>query len=217
MAKESREIKDVKGVVLRGFGELFIKQGDEESLIVETDEEYLDNIKTNVHAGTLEIDVEGKWLNRISTFFSRGYESHRIRYDLTVKELDGLNVSGAARVKIGALKTEELTIRLGGAANISIDSLEAKYLDVKIPGAGNIKIKGKVIGQSVHLGGVGSFVAGELESQDAKVRITGVGKAVVRVSENLDISLTGLGSVDYYGKPRVTQNVSGFGQVTSRG
>jgi hypothetical protein len=36
-------------------------------------------------------------------------------------------------------------------------------------------------------------------------------------SEELDISLTGLGSIEYYGHPRVTQNITGLGQVTSKG
>ena len=217
MAKESREISNVKRVVLHGYGELFIKQGDAETLIVETDNEYLDHVKTKVDDGTLYIDVLGAWGKRISTFFSRGYKSQRIKYNLTVKVLDGLSISGAARVRVSVLKTEALSIRLGGAADIAVDSLEADRLDVRMPGAGSIKIKGKITSQDIHVGGAGSYMAGELESQDAKVRITGVGKAVVRVSENLDISLTGLGSVDYYGKPRVTQSVSGFCQVTSRG
>jgi hypothetical protein len=44
-----------------------------------------------------------------------------------------------------------------------------------------------------------------------------VGKAIVWAVDELDISLSGVGSVEYYGKPRVKQNVSGIGHVKSKG
>jgi len=217
MIKESREVKDFDKVVLHGYGELFIKQGEVESLEIETDEEFMDRVKTRVDDGKLKIDVVGDWLDRISAFFSRGYESQRIKYYLTVKNLTGLNVGGAAKVELDSLETERLAVRLGGAAEIDVVDLQAGHLDVDLPGAGNIKVKGKVESQDVHVSGAGAYSARQLESDTAQVRISGVGKAIVNAREELDISLTGLGSVEYYGKPRVVQNISGLGQVTSKG
>ena len=217
MAQESREISNIKKVVLRGYGEMFIEQEEIESLVIETDEEFMDRVKTRVEDGVLHVDVVGDWLDRITTFFARGYESQRIKYHLRVRELEGLNVSGAAQVEIDGLEGEELSVRLGGAADINIDDLDVNHLQVALPGAGNIKARGRTESQEVHVGGAGAYSARKLESQSAKIRITGVGKAIVNAVEELEISVTGLGSVEYYGKPRVTQNVSGLGNVTSRG
>lgn len=217
MMKETREIKDVNSVVLRGYGELVITQGEEESLVIETDEDFMDHVKTRVDGGKLKIDVVGDWLDRISAFFARGYESQRIFYYLTVKTLNEINVSGASRVEVDPLETEKLAVRLGGAAEIEIDDLTSDHLDIDLPGAGNIKVSGIIKSQDVRVGGAGAYSARKLACEKANVRITGVGKAIVTANEELDISLTGLGSVEYYGKPRVTQSVSGLGQVTSRG
>lgn len=217
MIKETREIRDVEKVILRGYGEMFIRQGEVESLEIETDKEYMDRVKTRVIDGVLKIDVIGDWTDRITTFFSRRYESQRIKYYLTVKNLTGLDISGAAKVEVGPLKTEQLTVRLGGAADIDIDSLEVGNLQVRLPGAGSIKVKGRAEQQEVRVSGAGSYSARKLECQNAIVKISGVGKAIVWAVDELDISLSGVGSVEYYGKPRVKQNVSGIGHVKSKG
>lgn len=217
MAKETREISGVEKVILRGYGELYIKQGDMESLEIETAEQYMDHVKTRVENGELHIDVIGDWLDRITTFFSRGYDSQRIRYDLVVKDLRGLDVSGAARVELEALQTNELEVRLGGAADIDIDELAVGELKVRLPGAGSINVSGKAASQDVHVSGAGSYSARNLACQSTVVKISGVGKAIVSAVDDLDISVTGLGSVEYYGSPRVRQNVTGLGHVTSKG
>lgn len=214
--KESREIHDIEKVILRGYGELIINQGEVESLEIETDEEFMDHVKTKVQDGVLRIDVVGEWLDRITTLFARGYESQRIIYHLTVKDLKELYVSGVAKINMEALITAELTLRLNGAADIEINSLNVGQLYVKLPGAGNIKLGGYAERQEVSVSGAGSYSTRKLESKSARVSITGVGKAIVWALDDLEITVSGLGSVEYYGNPRVKQNVTGFGNVTHK-
>jgi len=214
--KESREIHNVEKVILRGYGELIINQGEVENLEIETDEEFMDHVKTKVQDGVLRIDVVGDWLDRITTLFARGYESQRIIYYLTVKDLKELYVSGAAKVNMEALITAELTLRLNGAADIEINLLNVGRLYVKLPGAGNIKLGGSAERQEVSVSGAGAYSARKLESKSARVDITGVGKAIVSAVDDLEITVSGLGSVEYYGNPRVKQSVTGFGNVTRK-
>jgi len=216
MIKETREIKDVNQVALRGYGELFIKQGDQESLEIETEERYMDRVKTRVQKGVLKIDVVGEFWHRFNSIFSRGYNPPRVKYYLMVKDLTGLKVSGAGRVEIDELWTEKFTVSLDGAAEMRIDALDAEYLRVDMPGAGNINIRGEVEKQNVTLDGAGAYSARKLECQSANVAINGVGKAIVWAVEELDVRVTGIGSVEYYGNPRVTKSVSGLGSITRR-
>lgn len=215
--KESREIHDIQKVVLRGYGELIINQGEVESLEIDADEELMDHIKTKVQDGVLRIDVVGDWLDRITTFFARGFESQRIIYYLTVKDLEELYVSGVAKVNMDTLSTAELTLRLNGAGEIEINLLNVGRLYAKLPGAGNIKLGGNAELQEVSVSGAGAYSSRKLESQSARVSITGVGKAIVWAVDDLDVSVSGLGSVEYYGKPRVKQSVTGLGNVTAKG
>ena len=116
-----------------------------------------------------------------------------IQYRLTVKALDAITISGA-----------------GG---IIIERFVAERLRVLLSGAGSLDISGSVGEQEIEVAGAGSYNAPNLESRQARVTINGLGNAVIRVSQSLDATITGAGSVEYYGSPTVAQNVSGIGQV----
>jgi hypothetical protein len=55
-------------------------------------------------------------------------------------------------------------------------------------------------------------MGGELASQTARIVIAGQGNATVRVAESLDITISGLGQVNYYGRPKLRQVISGLGK-----
>jgi len=65
------------------------------------------------------------------------------------------------------------------------------------------------------MSGAGSYSAPKLESRRASVDLRGAGHATVWAVEDLDVTIRGLGSVEYYGSPTVKKNVSGLGSVTS--
>jgi hypothetical protein len=217
MRTEKREVSNFNQISLRGYGELFITQGEQESLTVQADEDELPNIKTDVVDGKLRINIITDWVEKISSFFSKGFYSQRIRFDLTVKELTNLDIIGAARVNVKGLQGEEFAVKLGGAADITIESLKTKRLKAELPGAGLLKIAGKTIDQSVTVSGAGAYEAPHLESQSANIQLTGLGKATVWVAEELEATLIGLGSIEYYGNPKITKSVQGLGSVTGLG
>ena len=217
MRTEKREVSNFNQISLRGYGELFITQGEQESLTVQADEDELLNIKTDVVDGKLRINIITDWVEKISSFFSKGFYSQRIRFDLTVKELTNLDIIGAARVNVKGLQGEEFAVKLGGAADITIESLKTERLKAELPGAGLLKIAGKTIDQSVIVSGAGAYEAPHLESQSANIQLTGLGKATVWVVEELEATLIGLGSIEYYGNPKITKSVQGLGSVTGLG
>ena len=217
MLTEKREVSDFNQINLRGYGELFIAQDEQEALTVQADEDVLPTIKTSVVEGELRIDIITDWVEKISSFFSKGFYSQRISFNLTVKELTNLDIIGAARVNVKGLQSEEFSVKLGGAADITIDSLKTKRLNAELPGAGMLKIAGKATDQSVIVSGAGTYEAPHLESQRANIQLTGLGKATVWAVEELEATLIGLGSIEYFGDPIVTKSIQGLGSVTGLG
>ena len=110
---------------------------------------------------------------------------------------------------------EKLRADLSGAASLEINSLTADELVVNQSGAGTIFVSGQVKGQELTTSGVGSYHASELESETAIVEFSGTGSASLWVTELLDISISGVGNVIYYGNPRIIQNVSGVSNLIS--
>ncbi len=204
--------EDVSGfdkIEIHTFGEFIIEQGDEESLKIEAPRDYLRYITTEVEGSTLLISMRRGFI---------GGPIRHVTYTITVKNLEEISLSGAGAIKIFSLETDQLELDLTGAGSIEIDELYANSLDINLASAGAIVIAGEVDSQEVDLSGVGSYEAGDLRSDSAEIDLTGAGSAVVWAEESLDVSITGVGSVSYYGdNPQVDQNVSGLGSINSKG
>lgn len=206
---EERDVSGFDSVALSEFGEVIITQGDEESLTVETDDNLMRYIETEVRGGTLELGfTDDDILLR---------PSKSIIFRLSVIDLTALDSSGAGKFEIDELDADRLEVTLSGAGDIRIDSLTATDLVVTVSGAGNIELAGQVKTQEVNLNALGNYVAPDLESQAATVRISGAGSASIWVHDTLDVVISGAGNVGYYGSPDVTQDISGVGSVKSRG
>ena len=205
---EEREVSGFEGVTLSGIGKVIITQGDEESLAIETDDNLMRYIESEVRDGRLELRIAEDTIP---------ISSRPIIYRVSVIDLTTLDSSGVGSFEVDALDTDRLQVTLSGAGDIDIDSLSAADLDVRASGAGNLKISGVVETQELDLSGVGGYTATDLKSQTAAVRISGAGSAVVWVLDTLDVEISGAGNVEYYGSPSVDQDISGAGRVTSRG
>lgn len=194
------------------IGELTITQGDRESLTIEAESNVMSRIKTSVRGGTLYIEMKRgfPWVWSVKP-------TKPIKYDLTVKELTTLDLSGLGNVYAGAIDTDRLDLDMSGGGKVIIRSLTAETLEVEHTGVGKCELSGQVKRQEVHLTGAGEYDPADLESETANVEVTAVGKATVWATETLDIELSGVGNVSYYGNPRVTQNVTGLGNARSRG
>jgi len=208
---EERAVSGFDRVSLTGAGDVIVTQGEREALTVETDDNLMPYLKTEVKNGTLTLGFteEGR---RVNLRPSKG-----IKFHLQVKELSGLELLGAGDLKAASLDADRLEILLTGAGNVEVAALKAKVLVVHLNGAGNVELTGRVAEQDIALNGAGDYAAGELESQVVNVRLNGAGNATVWASDTLDARIPGVGQVRYYGDPQVTKSVSLTGRLVSLG
>ncbi len=92
--------------------------------------------------------------------------------------------------------------------------LEARLFN---DGTGDIELAKTVVKQELELQVSGDYEAPNLESRAATVRIDGTSKAQLWVLESLDVVINGVGGVNYFGSPNVTQSITGSGSLTSLG
>ncbi len=209
MQTRREEVSGFKRIRIESFGEIIIEQGDQESMTIEAPRDYLRYITAEVNGDTLVIGTRRGFV---------GGPVRRVIYTITVKNLEEINLLGAGAVKAFSLKADELTVTLTGAGSIEIDSLRAENLIVNLTSAGAIVIAGEAEKQEINLSGVGSYEAGDLLTKETEIDLSGAGSAVVWVEDYLDVNVSGIGSVSYYGRnPVVRQNVSGLGSVNSKG
>jgi hypothetical protein len=215
MATEKREVGHFERVVLEEYGELILTQGTQPSITIEADDDVLSRIETTVKDGTLTIGIGGTWWDKLGMALNDVLSGRKIVYQLTVVDLSGVTVNGAGRVKCSELRSDRLAVRVAGAGEVTIGSLSTGQLGVELPGAGRIQLAGQASEQRVAISGAGTYRAPQLESQTAQVKLTGLGSATVWAVQELDVTIQGLGNVEYYGTPAVTQKITGVGRLTS--
>lgn len=183
----TRNVSGFDGLIIEGAGKFSIDRTGAESLSVTTDDNLLQYIDTQVRGGKLVIEFKPKIIvDRFSD----------LSFNLTVKGLNSLQVTGVARIDVKNLQGDQMT--------------------VSIDGAGVTSLAGKVDQLTVSLRGAGVFNSENMQANRAAVTNEGTGAAVVSVSDSLMAVISGIGSIEYIGNPQVTKNISGLGAVRQR-
>jgi Putative auto-transporter adhesin, head GIN domain len=116
---------------------------------------------------------------------------------ISVPDLEKFTSAGAGDVHISGVRNEQLVLSNTGAANIEASG-ETKFVDIKSSGAGNIETE-------------------RLHAERAKISVSGAANVDVYASQQLDVTVSGIGSVTYSGDPPVVnQHVSGIGSVSKK-
>jgi hypothetical protein len=228
IVKQTVDVKDFDRVSLEGSGNVYIEQGQAESLTIEADDNILPLLDTRVRGSEL---VLGTQLNKSIN------PSKPILYRLTVKDLQGISLKGSGNfymepaqsqnmeiglygsgdIVIKGLDADSLSINLSGSGNISIGKIAVKTIDTTVNGSGDVKLDGKSDSQKIAISGSGNYLAGDLETVSADVRIPGSSDVTVWVTDKLNVNVPGSGNLSYYGTPTIDQSAAGSGKITSLG
>ena len=103
-----------------------------------------------------------------------------------------------------------------GAGRIEARDIQGKHLTIGLTGAGDMSIEGSADSLDLNLKGVGSYDGKGFRTKQATVNSEGVGSAVLNVSDRLDISVSGIGAIEYIGSPKVRKSGEGLGQIKQR-
>lgn len=184
---EARPVSDVAVVSISGVGRLIVEPG-RPSLTVTAEDNILPLLVTDVRGGRLMIGTApGASIS----------PTQEIVYELTVSELQAIEVSGAGVVHAVGINTDVLRVGISGAGMVFVEGV-AGFQDAGISGAG-------------------AYRADLMWTAEAAVGVSGAGRALVRVSELLDANVSGAGLVEYIGTPLVRAQVSGTGLVRQVG
>lgn len=208
---EDRPVSDFDRVSLRDIGRVILTQGDADALTVETDDNLLRFVTTEVRDGTLVLsfgDESGKASLRTS---------HGIKYYLSVKEIAGLEVADSGSLQAASLDVDHLEIVVRDCGDLEVDSLKARTLDARISDSGVARLAGQVQTQDVTVRDSGDYIAGELRSQADTAVVSDSGEATVWTSEVLEVTISDSGNVSYYGNPEIRPRLADSGKLTSLG
>ena len=127
------------------------------------------------------------------------------------------NISPRKEIYIEITTPSLRSVDASGANNITVYGISGSDFEVDVSGAGSVNLSGEVDRFRADLSGAGSINAKELKAKDVRVSVSGAASADVYAKDYLDASVSGVGSISYYGDPAKTKtDVSGVGSISRK-
>lgn len=203
--QQDRTISEFTSIKAGGAFEITLTQGGSNTVKIEAQEDVLDNIRTEVKGNTLHIFTSGKIENE-----------KPMKVFITVKQLNGLEISGASTVKSGSVfKAAQFDLHASGAATIEIE-LDADKLTLDASGASHVELKGNARTMKADISGASNLSAPWLQTDAAIIDASGASHASINARKSIDAEASGASSITYTGEP-ASRNVSSTGASSISG
>ena len=200
--------KSYNAIKVSGGIDIYLSQGNEESLAVSASEERLiKNIKTIVEGNTLKIFYEGDK--------SWGKNRKMVVY-ISFIHLEKLEASGASDVTVaGSIKVPSLEIQLSGASDFKGD-VSVMSLDMHLSGASDVSISGNATTLNIDNSGASDVKGFDLTTEICTVKASGASDINITVSKELNASASGASNVFYQGSGMIKDVKSSGASTISR-
>ena len=156
-----------------------------------------------------KVEVRGpqEWVARLSTKVVQG---------VLVASMPG-KWNDVPTLKL-VITTPSLTsASLSGVVTLKAARLTGKAFDLDVSGVGTVVLAGAVDALHVESSGAGTLDAQKLITSTTAIELSGAGEATVHATKQLDVSLSGAGSITAYGKPAtIHKSISGVGELELR-
>jgi hypothetical protein len=209
---QKRAVSDYHGVAVSGSIELFLTQGNEESVVISADDtKWRDKVVTEVRDGILHIYLDSK--NRLQ--FDWSLHPKRLRAYVSVKDIDYLSSSGSGKTHIeDGLKAEKLKVDISGSGNVD-GKLLVKDLNLGLSGSANADLSGNAENSDLHISGSGNIRSYDFTTAFCKASISGSGNVRITVTKELSAHISGSGNVSIKGDGLIRDySASGSGKFT---
>jgi hypothetical protein len=205
-------VSNFSNLSLETIGEVIFEQSNDAYVKAEGSADLIKRLNVSSENNTLYIKMDDA-----KSFSLNMHNKLSIR--IGAPTLESVNYTGTGSFKINKkLIGKQLDIKNDGAGEIKIENCNVAVFNLTSNGVGSVEVSGTTDQAYLELSGVGEIDCTDLKAINAKVSNQGVGSVSVYAKKNLETTLSGTGSIDYYGNPSdVKSNTTGVGQVTNKG
>ena len=204
IVEQERQLKDFKGIEAGGAVEVNINQGDSQKVVVITDDNLQEDVKTEVSDNILKIYTE----HHLSGF-------NKLKVNIIVKEIESIELTGASRLYAkGTFISGKMKINLSGASQLEMD-IKAIEINSEISGASNLILNGAVGDFKLEASGASKCEGFNLTSANSDVSASGASKISITCDHELKIDASGASTINYRGNAKILKSdVSGASNIS---
>lgn len=200
---ESRNVETFTGIELKCSANVYLKQGNEQSVKIEAEGNLIQFISTTISDKKLIIkdDKNLPYTRPVNVY-------------ITVKEICLLDLSGSGNIVMrNVFNCSSMNFRISGSGDIRA-MVMTNNLTATNNGSGSMSINGSSKIIDVRVNGSGNIDADGLKAMNGKVSLTGSGNTKIDVEQDLNASITGSGNLYITAEPEsMNANVTGSGKV----
>jgi citrate lyase gamma subunit len=186
-----RKTDSFTGLKVSSGIDVYLKQGNNEAVSVEADENLHEYILTEVRNGVLNV---------YSEYNIRDAERKRVY--VTMKEVNSVKTTSAGDVYgQSPINGDKLELSASSAGDIKL-AVNTKNIDIDISSSGDITLTGETDKLRADLSSAGDLNAYDLKSREADISVSSAGDADVNVSERITARASSAGDVNYKGDPK---------------
>lgn len=204
---EERNTSHFSGLFVSSGIDVYLKQGNTESITVEAEQNLHEYIKTEIRDNVLHVFTSPNANIRFGT---------RKVY-VTMQDISSVKTSSAGDVTgMTPIQTTNLKLSTSSAGDIKLE-VNASDIEVDISSAGNITLSGKANKLNADLSSAGDLEGYDLEVNEADISVSSAGGARVYVTDRLTARSSSAGDIYYAGNPEfVDTHSSSAGGVHKR-
>lgn len=206
VVKKERQAGTFNGVRVSSGIDVYLSQGDKESVVVEADENIHEYIVTENKGGILHVYSSA---NIREAAMKRVY--------VTMREINSVMTSSAGDI-IGEtpVRGDRIELSASSAGNIKLEVF-ANEIKVGISSSGDVTLSGETDFLKAALSSAGDLNAYNLKAKEADISASSAGDADVYVTEKLTARASSAGDIYYKGNPAfVDAHSSSAGSVQQR-
>jgi len=191
VVKADRDAPSFNGLQVSSGIDVYLKQGNNEAITVEADENLHEYIITEVKGGVLHVYTEAN---------IRDAEMTRVY--VTMKDVTSVKTSSAGDV-VGEtpVKSDRLELSASSAGDINLE-VYAKEIEADISSSGDMTLTGETEKLEADLSSAGDLNGYDLKAREANISVSSAGDADINVSEKITARASSAGDINYKGDPK---------------
>ncbi len=219
------EVESFNKLGVHNAFDVVVSDGDEATVIIDIDDNLVDYLDVYVRGDKLHIGMEPGitgfskatfkayvTLPEIEGVEGTGATSTILEDGLKYGEFMRVDISGASKIR-GDIETDKLEVELSGASEYR-GEVKAEDIDMSLSGSSDVSVSGQATNASFRASGSSSVNGFDLETDDARIDISGASDLKLIVNDTIRVEASGASDVLIDGHPSIEkQDISGGADV----
>ena len=215
--KKVLELPEFKSIYVNSAYTVYLKQTNKNEVTVEAVTDIFNASTIKVENGILMVNIERKPDDPNKSLWAKLDDiklNPTLKLYVSMKNISELQVNGSGRIiSENSIASDYLLLGVNGPGSMDLD-IKGNTVKADLTGTGALTLKGYATSIDATLAGAGSLRGFDCPLETAKVKVSGSGLCEVNVTNTIEATVLGTGSVKHKGNTKNAQKkIYGSGTV----